>query len=92
MLLLLSVFVELKRAVIGRQLLKVDVGPAGCIWTARLSSAEWRHRANGQLHTTCEVRSTDSFKTSSLALLLASFPGRSCPVLSRPTCAQRSLP
>jgi hypothetical protein len=32
MLLLLSVFVELKRAVIGRQLLKVDVGPAGCIW------------------------------------------------------------
>ena len=92
MLLLLSVFVELKQAVIGRQLLNADMGPADCLWNDAASSAEWRHRANGQLHTTREVRSTDSFKTFSLVLLLASFRGRSCPVLSRPTCAQRSLP
>jgi hypothetical protein len=34
----------------GRQLLKVDMGPAGCLWNGAASSAEWRHRANGQLH------------------------------------------
>jgi hypothetical protein len=54
MLLLLSVFVE-KRAVIGRQLLKADMGPAGPLWNGAASSAEWRHRANGQLHTACDV-------------------------------------
>jgi hypothetical protein len=31
------------------------MGPAGCLWNGAASSAEWRHRANGQLHTTCEV-------------------------------------
>jgi hypothetical protein len=36
------------------------MGPACCLWNGAASSAEWRHRANGQLHTTGEVEEAPS--------------------------------
>jgi hypothetical protein len=31
------------------------MGPAGPLWNGAASSAEWRYRANDQLHTACDV-------------------------------------